>query len=157
ANGFAADVQRYLADEPVLACPPSAWYRFRKFARRNKRILATVGVIALALVLGTAISLWQMVRAIHAEGLATANYQTAEEQRREPRTQEELAKQQRGIALEQGRIAREQELLARRRFYAAQSNLALQAWEAGQPARTLELLESLRPKFDQDDLRGFDW
>src|SRR5262249_34555829 len=27
ANGFAMDVQRYLADEPVLACPPSAWYR----------------------------------------------------------------------------------------------------------------------------------
>src|SRR5207244_11334378 len=29
ANGFAADVQRYLADEPVLACPPSVGYRFR--------------------------------------------------------------------------------------------------------------------------------
>ena len=38
ANGFAADVQRYLADEPVEACPPSAWYRFRKFARRNKAV-----------------------------------------------------------------------------------------------------------------------
>ena len=37
------------------------------------------------------------------------------------------------------------------------SNLAQQAWEAGQPARTLELLESLRPKLDQEDLRGFDW
>src|SRR6202521_317818 len=36
ANGFAADVQRYLADEPVLAGPPSAWYRCRKFARRNR-------------------------------------------------------------------------------------------------------------------------
>src|SRR5262249_37037618 len=38
ASAFAADVQRYLADEAVLACPPSAWYRFRKFARRNKRV-----------------------------------------------------------------------------------------------------------------------
>src|SRR5262245_12974879 len=36
ANGFAMDVQRYLADEPVLACPPSVGYRLRKFARRNK-------------------------------------------------------------------------------------------------------------------------
>ena len=35
ANGLAADVQRYLDDEPVQACPPSAGYRFRKFARRN--------------------------------------------------------------------------------------------------------------------------
>ena len=36
ANGLAADVQRYLADEPVEACPPSAVYRFRKFARRQQ-------------------------------------------------------------------------------------------------------------------------
>src|SRR3954468_1391351 len=36
ANGFAADVQRYLADEPVQACPPSARYRLRKFARRHR-------------------------------------------------------------------------------------------------------------------------
>src|SRR5687768_12728490 len=42
ANGFAMDVQRYLADEPVQACPPSATYRFRKFARRNKVALLTV-------------------------------------------------------------------------------------------------------------------
>src|SRR5207244_4209757 len=40
ASGFAGDVQRYLADEPVLACPPSAGYRLRKFARRNKDGLA---------------------------------------------------------------------------------------------------------------------
>jgi hypothetical protein len=36
ASAFAADIQRYLHDEPVLACPPSAWYRFGKFARRRK-------------------------------------------------------------------------------------------------------------------------
>ena len=30
ANGFAADVQRYLDDEPVQACPPSAGYRLRQ-------------------------------------------------------------------------------------------------------------------------------
>src|SRR5262249_54049716 len=45
ANGLARDVQRYLADEPVLACPPSAGYRLRKFARRNKRALATAALL----------------------------------------------------------------------------------------------------------------
>jgi tetratricopeptide (TPR) repeat protein len=40
ASAFAADIERYLHDEPVQACPPSALYRFRKFARRNKRELA---------------------------------------------------------------------------------------------------------------------
>ena len=49
ANAFAADVQRYLNDETVQACPPSVGYRFRKFARRNKRALATVTLLALAI------------------------------------------------------------------------------------------------------------
>src|SRR5262249_12576226 len=40
ATGLARAGQRYLNDEPVQACPPSAWYRFRKFTRRNKGRLA---------------------------------------------------------------------------------------------------------------------
>ena len=40
ANALGARTcERYLHDEPVLACPPSAWYRFRKFARRHKTVL----------------------------------------------------------------------------------------------------------------------
>ena len=54
ASAFAADVQRYLHDEPVQACPPSAWYRFRKFARRNRRAVATAAAAALAVVLAVA-------------------------------------------------------------------------------------------------------
>src|SRR5437763_3798355 len=52
AKDFAADVQRYLADEQVLACPPSVRYRLRKFARRNKMrvvigtLLAVLGIAA---------------------------------------------------------------------------------------------------------------
>jgi tetratricopeptide (TPR) repeat protein len=49
ANDFALDVQRYLADEPVLACPPSVGYRFRKFARRNRGRLAAAAVLTVAL------------------------------------------------------------------------------------------------------------
>jgi serine/threonine protein kinase/Flp pilus assembly protein TadD len=45
ANSFAQDIQRYLANEAVLACPPSAWYRLSKFARRNKTGLAVAGLI----------------------------------------------------------------------------------------------------------------
>jgi serine/threonine protein kinase len=47
ANGFAMDVQRYMADEPVLAGPPSVTYRLRKFARRN-RVAIVVAVCLLA-------------------------------------------------------------------------------------------------------------
>src|SRR5689334_5030602 len=51
ANGFALDVQRYLADEPVLACPPSVGYRLRKFARRNKAGMAMAALVLFFLVL----------------------------------------------------------------------------------------------------------
>jgi tetratricopeptide (TPR) repeat protein len=51
ANGFAMDVQRYVADEPVQACPPSAGYRLRKFARRNKGGLAVAALVLFFLVL----------------------------------------------------------------------------------------------------------
>jgi serine/threonine protein kinase/tetratricopeptide (TPR) repeat protein len=66
ANGFAMDVQRYLADEPVQACPPSAGYRLRKFARRNKGALLTAALVAAVLLGATAVSVWQAVRATEA-------------------------------------------------------------------------------------------
>jgi WD40 repeat protein/serine/threonine protein kinase len=51
ANALATDVQRYLADEPVQACPPSPSYRFSKFARRHSRALMTASVLTVAVVL----------------------------------------------------------------------------------------------------------
>jgi WD40 repeat protein/serine/threonine protein kinase len=55
ASAFASDVKRYLNDETVSAGPPSAWYRFRKFARRNKgRLGVAVGVLAVVLGLAAA-------------------------------------------------------------------------------------------------------
>ena len=73
ANDFAADVMRYLTDQPVEACPPSAVYRLRKFIRRNRRGLATVGIVAVALVAATAVSTWQAVRARDAQHQAEAD------------------------------------------------------------------------------------
>ena len=50
ANGFAADIERFLSDEPVEACPPSSLYRFRKFARRNKAPMAVMFAAVLVLI-----------------------------------------------------------------------------------------------------------
>lgn len=78
ASAFAADLQRYLDDLPVEACPPSASYRLRKYARRNKVVLTTSGLIAVALLLGTAISIWQAVEATSARRQAEQQRQRAE-------------------------------------------------------------------------------
>jgi WD40 repeat protein/serine/threonine protein kinase len=69
-GSFAADVQRFLNDEPVQACPPSAWYKFRKFARRNKAALATASTIALAVLISVSVlatSTVLVVRALRSE------------------------------------------------------------------------------------------
>jgi serine/threonine protein kinase len=54
ANGLARDIQRYLQDEPVEACPPSAGYRLRKAVRRHKGPLAAVAAVVVALSIGLA-------------------------------------------------------------------------------------------------------
>jgi len=52
ANGLARDIERYLNDEPVQACPPTAAYRLHKFIRRNKGAVFAGGLVAAALVVG---------------------------------------------------------------------------------------------------------
>ncbi|MBX9623740.1 MAG: serine/threonine protein kinase, partial [Gemmataceae bacterium] len=52
AGALAADLQRYLADEPVQARPASTAYRARKFVRRNKGRVVAAGLVLLALVGG---------------------------------------------------------------------------------------------------------
>src|SRR5262249_48061817 len=68
ANALAMDVERFLRDEPVEACSPSAWYRVRKFARRRRRGLLTAPVVALVVVLtavGSGVLIWQANRDLH--------------------------------------------------------------------------------------------
>jgi serine/threonine protein kinase len=79
ASAFAADVQRYLDDEPVQAYPPTAGYRLRKFVRRNRGPVLATALVVLALVLGMAGSLWQAVRATQAEGQASEDRDAKQE------------------------------------------------------------------------------
>ena len=91
ANGFALDLERYLAGEPVLAAPPSARYRLRKFVRKHRAALATAAAIILLLLAGAAVSTWQAVRATRAESAARAAEQDAEAKRAEAERQTALA------------------------------------------------------------------
>jgi serine/threonine protein kinase/tetratricopeptide (TPR) repeat protein len=85
ANDFASDVTRYLSDQPVEACPPSAGYRLRKFVRRNKGPVAASLALAALLVLGTVGTSIGLMRALQAERKATIAAEQA-------RTAEGLAK-----------------------------------------------------------------
>jgi len=91
ASSFAEDIGRYLKDEPVGACPPSAGYRFGKFARRNKTAIALTGTVAAALIIGLVGTAWQAVRATRAEQMARAEAAEAKAARAAEAEQHERA------------------------------------------------------------------
>ena len=70
ANALARDVERYLADESVEACPPSAGYRFRKFVRRHRGPVLATSISFLLLVGGIMGTTWGLIRADRARKAA---------------------------------------------------------------------------------------
>jgi serine/threonine protein kinase len=91
ANGFAMDVQRYLADEPVLVCPPSMGYRLRKFARRNKAVLVTSGVVVAALLVSVVVMAISIVLISKEKALTKAAYDAEADQRQRAQARSRMA------------------------------------------------------------------
>ena len=157
-DNFAADVERYLTEQPVEARPPSTWYRFRKTARRNKAALTTAAMVATVLVLGTAVSVWQAMRATRAwefaiqEGEKTIIALKAVEEERDDKNKALLHAQ----ANEKKERAAREEL--RRSLYTASMSLIPNVWKQDAVDRTIELLDQQRPKSGgEEDPRGFEW
>ena len=63
ANGFAADILRHLAYEPVLAAPPSRAYRLQKFVRKHRGEVIAASLVLLVLLAGIAGTTWGLIRA----------------------------------------------------------------------------------------------
>jgi serine/threonine protein kinase len=95
ANGFALDVQRYLAGEPVLAAPPSASYRLRKLARKHRGPVIAVSVVLVALLLGMAGTTW---------GLITARQAADAQRQANEQAQRRLAQIEKGVELFAGLV-----------------------------------------------------
>ena len=71
-SDLAADIGRYLKNEAVLAVPPSAAYRARKFARRYRAALVTTSAFGLVLIVAAVISIRQSIRANREAAVAQA-------------------------------------------------------------------------------------
>ena len=76
--GLARDIERHLANEPVMACPPSRFYQFSKLVRRNKLMVASAGAVAAALILGLGLSTVLFIRETRAHDLATSEAKKSE-------------------------------------------------------------------------------
>jgi WD40 repeat protein/serine/threonine protein kinase len=146
AGSFAADVQRYLDDEPVQACPPSAGYRLRKFVRKYQMPVAVAAAFALLLMAGAVVSTWQALRAKQAEGEAVQQRDLAKEAESEATRKSQEAE----LAREKARTA---EASSQRLYYAASMALVQAAWENHNILQFQDLLAETAA-FSE---RGFEW
>ncbi len=77
ASGLARDIERYLADEPVEARPPSVGYRMQKFVSRNNGQVIAASLVLLALLAGMAGTTWGLFQARQQETEARRQEQIA--------------------------------------------------------------------------------
>ena len=133
ASALAGDVERYLRDEPVQACPPSTRYRFGKFARRNKGALLTTAAVLAVLLLGAIVSATLISGAFQRETLQRANAQQ----------QQVEAEHQRDVATHN--------------LYLAHMRQLPNDWEEGQIVRFSDTLDRYLPQPGNPDLRGWEW
>ncbi len=123
ATDFSRDIQHYLAHEPVQAGPPSAWYRFRKFAWRNKTALATTGLI-LFFVVSAGIGVGWVVRD------------------RAVRHAESLGRLQDGLSAARTLLADNQPVLARQKLAEARGEIGSDRAALGGLAAQVDALEA---------------
>jgi WD40 repeat protein len=147
---LAADIQRHLHNEPVLASPPSKLYKFQKLVRRNKLAFLAACAVAAALIIGLGVSTWMFIRE------RKAHQQTTVAELEQSRLRE-AAQQAQAQEASLRRQAQTEELAARQKAYASDMNVAFQAWEKGDLSRVDRLLDDHRPKPGEEDLRGFEW
>jgi serine/threonine protein kinase/WD40 repeat protein len=130
AGGLAADVQRYLKDEPVLAYPPSVGYRLRKVARRHKGPVLAASLVVLALVGGIIGTTWGMLRATDAEADAL-----------QEASEKETALQEKQGALSAAQASARD---AQDQLFLALRNQARAERVSGRPGQRFEALKAIR-------------
>ena len=158
ANALSRDLERFLADEPVEAAPPSTAQRVRRFVRRNKRTVLAAAAVLTTLIIGVIGTSLGLVQAQQQRQLAEGAKQRTEEQQHDAVTARQLAEQDRQRAVAQQELAQQAERTVRRNLYTAHVTLVEQSLEQGDTGSALALLEAERPQPIRDeDLRGFEW
>jgi hypothetical protein len=111
-NGLARDIQRYFADEPVEARPPSARYRLSKFLRRNKGPVLAASMVLLATLAGLALACYGFcARQIRERSRGKGSNQALEQKKiadeatAEALAQKKIADGQKALAVENARKA----------------------------------------------------
>ena len=118
AAELAADITRYLKDEPIVAQPPTTAYQLKKFARRHKGLVVGLAAVFVVLVLGVVASTWQAIRAGRAESVANVERdraKTAEQTANTERDKAVKAEEQAVASEAQAKIERDKAVEAKQR------------------------------------------
>jgi len=155
ANSLAQDIERYLNDEPVQACPPSGLYRFQKLVRRNKLAVAAASAVLTALILGLGASTLMFVKERAARERAVA----AEQEQSRLREQAEMARANEIRLRKQAQDDEQKayiEAAKSEQMAAHMSNLAL-AVKEGDLAEAQRLLNNIPAPALANDPKSADW
>ena len=142
ASDFARDIERYLADEPIEARPPTLADRAAQWARRHRPLVWS----------GVAVALIAMAAVVASSVLIYAAYEREKDQRYQAEAsaietdqQRKLADQQKAEAVRLQGLAEEHRRSAQRHLYAAHMKVAHQAWEDGHVEWASALLDKYLP------------
>jgi serine/threonine protein kinase/tetratricopeptide (TPR) repeat protein len=80
ATAIVAEIRAHLTNEPIVARPPSAAYRFQKLVRRHRIIFTTVILVTVALLLGVAVATLALIRERRAREREQAALEQANQQ-----------------------------------------------------------------------------
>ena len=184
---LAADLDRILKDEPVQAVRPSTLYLARKYMRRHRVSMLTAAAFVTVLILTSAVSTWQAIRATSAEKQAATERNAAVLSEREAQNAKEKAlssereaqaAKEKALLSEHAALAAKKDAIAaknatenakrnadviaeqrRRELYAANMQLADQLWNSpnGDLKKIEELLTAWIPVDASEDFREFSW
>lgn len=131
ANGLARDIERFLNEEAVEACPPTTSYRLRKFARKHSDLIATASGIAFILLLSLLVVIGQRNRAKRAEYVAIREKDNALMSADNERIARQRAQSAEMLAKFAAERAQTEEKNAKRQIYFTEMVLAWDAYREG--------------------------
>jgi WD40 repeat protein len=144
AGGLAEDLQRFIEGRPIRARRVRAVERVWRWCQRNTAVAVLLGHVALALVVGTAVSTYFAIRATRGERLARHN--EAQALLNAQRADRETVR------------ARDEKRLSENLLYLAKINLAQRAWQDSRLDVLRTHLNPLEPRQPEDsDPRAFEW
>jgi WD40 repeat protein len=157
AAALAADLERWLAGEPIQARPSTTCERTIKWVRRQPALAALVGVSAAATVVLLVTGLVFNAE-LHSERVRVEETQSSlDEATAVAQRDREAARGANATAQERLQQVVALEKLVRRNLYDVRLNLAQQAADLGDSERLREVLALVRPQPEADDPRGFEW